>query len=138
MLHVVSFDALLRMDDMATTQRMRPDVANKSATLNFKWAKRQAMQNPRLVWTMIGDTPCLSDGQIHREGSCDKRTTPMDPCTSQLARYGAYRRMEPSCRLHPMYKLQHAHTRPHAQRQRRLGVQANAATSQWQTRKRQR
>ena len=62
---------------------------------------------------MVGNTPCLGNGQIHREGSCDKRTTPMDSCTCQLARYGVYRRMEPSCRLHPMYKLQHAHTRPH-------------------------
>ena len=74
---------------------------------------RQAMQIPRLVWTMVGNTKCLGNGQIHREGSCDKRTTPMDPCTSQLARYGGYRQMGPSCRLHPMYKLQHAHTRPH-------------------------
>ena len=28
---------------------------------------------------MVGNTPCLGNGQIHREGSCDKLTTPWTP-----------------------------------------------------------
>ena len=49
--------------------------------------------------------------------------TSKDPATSALPPWtpvhpnsrgmGCTDEMEPACRLHPMYKLQHAHTRPH-------------------------